>query len=136
MAKKRCGCGGCGLIGGINPVTGKKIGHLQELAQLIREAGKHKASVNQRTIAVGMDDSGALHAGSSNGFDAGQRAMADRIGVIRVPTAGGKHAEENLIKCVPGLKSVGTSKRDPCGPSEHDCAGQLKAAGINVDNAK
>ena len=81
-----------------------------------------------------MDSNGALHAGSSNGFDAGQRAKADELGIKRVPTGKNKHAEENLMKCVRGLKSVGTSKRDPCGPGEHDCEGQLKNAGIDIDN--
>lgn len=118
----------------INPVTGKPKGTLQKLAQKIREAGKHKPAINQRTIAVGQDESGNLLAGSSNGFDAGQREMADKLGIRRVPTSKGLHAEENLMKCVTGLKSVGTSKRDPCGPSEHDCAGQLNSSGIDVDN--
>ena len=129
---KHCGCN----TGDINPVTGKVRGTLQRLAQMIREAGKHKPAVNQRTIAVGQDASGNLYAGSSNGFDAGQREMAEKLGIQRVPTSKNKHAEENLMRCVTNLKSVGTNKRDPCGPSEHDCAGQLKAAGIDVDNVK
>lgn len=81
-----------------------------------------------------MDESGGLHAGSSGGFDAGQRVMAEEMGIETVPTSKGKHAEENLMKCVSKLKSVGTSKRDPCGPDEHDCARQLREAGIDVDN--
>lgn len=130
--KKKCDCPGGG---GLNPVTGMAQGTLQKLASQIREAGKHAISRTMRTIAVGMDAAGGLHAGSSNAFDAGQKAMADKMGITMVKTAKNKHAEENLIACVPGLKSVGTSKRDPCGPDEHDCASQLKEAGINVDNA-
>ncbi|MBB5960652.1 hypothetical protein FHS29_007280 [Saccharothrix tamanrassetensis] len=34
---------------------------------------------------------------------------------------------------MPGLKRVGTSVRQPCGPSEHNCALQLKNAGVEVD---
>jgi RHS repeat-associated protein len=127
---KPCGCGG----GDVNPVTGKPKGALQKLAKMIREAGKHKPAINQRVIAVGQNAAGVLFAGSSNGFDAGQRAMADKLGIQRVPSSTGNHAEENLVKCVPDLKSVGTSKREPCGPTEHNCAGKLAELKIDVDN--
>ena len=109
-------------------------GYLQGLAEKIRTSGKHKASINQRTIAVGRDSKGNLFAASSNGFDAGQRAMADALGIKRVPSKKGNHAEENLMDAIHDLKAVGTSKRDPCGPSEHDCAGQLEKRNIKVDN--
>lgn len=133
---KKASPGKCNLCGlsSINPVTGKKRGYLQRIADMIRRAGKHPASRNQRTIAVGMDKNGGLHAGSSGGFDEGQRKMAERLGIPRVPTKKGKHAEENLMSCIEGLKSVGTSKRAPCGSDEHNCAKQLTDAGIDVDN--
>ncbi|WP_143331232.1 hypothetical protein [Burkholderia aenigmatica] len=115
-------------------MTGKPRGTLQKPAQKIREAGKFKPAVDQRTIAVGQGESGGLLAGSSNGFDAGQREMADSLGIKRVPAYKNKHAEENLMNCVPGLKSAGTSKRDHRGPSEHNCADQLADKGIDVDN--
>jgi len=109
-------------------------GELQGKANEIREAGQHPAARNNRTIAVGEDANGNLHAGSSNGFDRGQREAADNLGVSRVPSRKGNHAEENLMDAVPDLKRVGTSKRNPCGPSEKNCAGQLKEKGIEVDN--
>lgn len=103
------------------------------MADEIREAGSVQAW-SRRTIAVGEDASGGLHAGSSNGFDAGQRAAADRLGVRRVPSHRGTHAEEDLLREVPDLRRVGTSRRAPCGPGEHDCAGQLQHADVEVDN--
>ena len=111
----------------------KQRGKLQKLAAEIREGGSEQAR-NRRVIAVGEDADGALHAGSSNGFDAGQRAAADRLGIQRVPSRRGAHAEEDLLREVPGLKRVGTSRRSPCGPGEHNCAGQLRAAGVEIDN--
>ena len=107
---------------------------LKGYAKQIREAGDHPASVNQRTVAVGQDEAGNLTAGSSNGFDGGQRAMADSLGIRRVPSLADQHAEENLISDNEGsiwpLKRVGTDARIPCGPDEHDCAAQLDALGI------
>lgn len=107
---------------------------LKGYAQQIREAGLHPASVNERTIAVGQDAAGNLSAGSSNGFDAGQRAMADSLNIRRAPNLFGKHAEENLISDYEGklwpLERVGTDPQGPCGPTWHDCAGQLGNLGI------
>jgi len=107
---------------------------LKGYAQQIREAGDHPAAVNQRVIAVGQDDAGNLVAGSSNGFDAGQAAAADTLGIRRVPSGRGRHAEENLIADNDGsmwpLKRVGTDARTPCGPTEHNCAQQLTDRGI------
>ncbi|WJK43714.1 polymorphic toxin-type HINT domain-containing protein [Solwaraspora sp. WMMA2056] len=107
---------------------------LKGYAQQIREAGDHPAAVNQRVIAVGQDEAGNLVAGSSNGFDAGQAAAADALGIRRVPSRRGRHAEENLIADNDGsmwpLKRVGTDARTPCGPAEHNCARQLTDRGI------
>jgi RHS repeat-associated protein len=107
---------------------------LKGYAKQIREAGDHPASVNQRTIAVGQDEAGNLTAGSSNGFDSGQREVADSLGIRRVPTLADQHAEENLLSENEGsmwpLKRVGTDARDPCGPTEHNCAQQLTDLGI------
>lgn len=74
-----------------------------------------------------------MFAGSSNGFDRGQRAAAEARGVICVSCKKGAHAEENLMREVPDLKPVGTSKRSPCGPSAHNCAGQLANRGVGRD---
>lgn len=85
-------------------------------------------------IAVGVDSEGNLFAGSSNGFDPGQRAALDELGIIRVPGSGNLHAEEEeLLRGVPDLQQVGTSVRMPCGPEEHDCALQLANAGVGVE---
>ena len=107
---------------------------LQARANEIRKAGQHPAARNNRTIAVGEDANGNLHAGSSNGFDHGQREAADNLGVNRVPSRKGNHAEENLMDAVENLRKVGTSKRNPCGPGEKNCAGRLRERGIEVDN--
>jgi RHS repeat-associated protein len=109
-------------------------GRLQGMADEIRSAGNHPAAKNHRVIAVGEDVNGNLFAGSSNGFDAGQRATANELGAKRVPSSKGLHAEENLMRNVNGLKKLGTSKRSPCGASEHNCAAQLSERGIEVDN--
>ncbi len=111
-------------------------GKLQALAKRIREAGTHPASKNQRVIAVGMDAEGKLFAASSNGFDRGQKAMADALGIKAVPSKAGHHAEENLLREVSDLKAVGTSKRWPCGPTEHNCAQQLIDRGVILDNVE
>ena len=110
---------------------------LRSLAAQIRTAGRAGAAANQRTIAVGEDAAGNLYAGSSGGFDAGQRAAADALGIARVPsrTVAGEamHAEENLLGAVPDLRRVGTSVRMPCGPSEHNCAALPDGLGVVVD---
>jgi RHS repeat-associated protein len=111
-----------------------KAESLVEKADQIRKAGNHPASRNQRTIAVGEDSNGKLHAASSNGFDRGQRAEAESLGINCVSCSKGAHAEENLLREVPDLQRVGTSKRSPCGASEHNCRGQLEAKGVKIDN--
>ncbi len=107
---------------------------LKGLAKQVREAGDHPASVNQRTIGVGQDEAGNLTVGSSNGFDNGQRAMADQLNLRRVPSLADQHAEENLVSDNEGslwpLKRVGTDARTPCGPGGHNCAGLLDSLGI------
>ena len=95
---------------------------LKDLANQIRTSGLHPASINQRTIGVGVDNEGALFAGSSNGFDPGQRATLDRLGITRVPGSQALHAEEELLRGVADVQRVGTSVRAPCGPFEHDCS--------------
>jgi hypothetical protein len=61
----------------------------------------------------------------------GMQAMAKQLGVNLVPTSRGLHAEENLLKWLQAnFERVGTYARTPCGPGEHDCAGQLAAVGI------
>ncbi len=106
---------------------------LTDMASEIRQAGLHPAARNQRTIAVGADESGRLFAGSSNGFDAGQRAAMERLGVSRVPGSASLHAEEELLRGVPTLSRVGTSVRTPCGPAEHNCLAQLVARGVGIE---
>lgn len=54
---------------------------LRDLAWQARTSGVHPAAVNMRTIAVGADDQGRLWAASSNGFDRGQRATLERLGI-------------------------------------------------------
>ncbi len=110
------------------------VDELKAMAKQIREAGDHPAAINQRTVAVGQDETGNLTAGSSNGFDAGQREMADSLGIRRVPSLADQHAEENLLSDNNGslwpLRRVGTDARTPCGLEEHNCAGQLDDLGI------
>jgi hypothetical protein len=106
---------------------------LTSAAREINEAGIHPATRNQRTIVVGEDAAGNRYAASSNGFDKGQRAAADALGIKRVPTIKGKHAEESLMEAVPDVKRIGTWKRDPCGAGEHNCAGQAAAKGVEVE---
>lgn len=71
--------------------------------------------------------------GSSNGFDAGQRAALAALGIMRVPGSAALHAEEELLRAVPDLQRVGTSVRPPCGPDEHDCLRQLNEAGVGIE---
>lgn len=105
-------------------------GELKSAAKQIREAGTHPASRNQRVISVGEDANGNIFAGSSGGFDKGQRAAADALGVQRVPTRAGRHAEENLLDAVPDLQRVGTDALDPC----PRCLPQLIERGVKIDN--
>ena len=70
-------------------------------------SGVHPAAANHRTIAVREAASGKLYVGSSNGFDAGQRAAIDIHGVQRVPGSGSLHAEEELLRAVPDLQRAG-----------------------------
>jgi hypothetical protein len=44
------------------------------------------------------------------GFDKGQKAAEDALGIKRVPSKSDADAEENLLREVRGLKKVGTSK--------------------------
>jgi hypothetical protein len=80
-----------------------------------------------------MDSQGNLFAGSSSGFDAGQRAALDELGITRVPRSATLHAEEELLRGVPDLQQIGTSVRMPCGPAEHDCALQLATRDVEVE---
>ena len=128
------------MIAGDTPVLVHNVNEycdvpaLNALARQVREAGDHPASVNQRTVGVGQDEAGDLTVASSNGFDSGQREMADQLGLRRVPSLADQHAEENLVSDNEGslwpLKRVGTDARTPCGQDEHDCAGLLDSLGI------
>ena len=104
------------------------VSTLRDYARQINEAGVHPAAVNMRVIAVGQDEAGNLTAASSDNFDIGQRAMADELGIRRVPTLGTQHAEENLITDNQGslwpLLRIGTYSQDPC-PGCSDLMDQL-----------
>jgi hypothetical protein len=108
-------------------------GSLVEKAAAIRNAAAHPQARSRRTIAVGEDAEGRLHAGSSNGFDRGQRAAAESMGIRCVGCKAGAHAEENLLREVPELRRIGTSARSPCGPSEHNCEAQLLERGVEIE---
>jgi hypothetical protein len=69
-----------------------------------------------------------------NGLDSGMRDAAGRLGVEPVLSRPGLHAEEELMEAMTDLIRVGTSRRLPCGPSEHYCAQQLRNRGIIVTN--
>ncbi|MDS4028672.1 MAG: RHS repeat-associated core domain-containing protein [Candidatus Contendobacter sp.] len=112
-------------------VVAKRAPH--EIADEIRNAG-HAIAANRRTIAVGEDAAGNLHVGSSNGLDRGMREAAEQLGVKQVPSQPGLHAEEELMDAISDLRRVGTSRRSPCGPGEHNCAQQLLDRGIEVTN--
>ena len=107
----------------------KSNGGLKAAARQIREAGTHPASRNQRVIAVGEDAKGRIFAGSSGGFDKGQRAAANALGIQRVPTRAGRHAEENLLDAVLDLRRVGTDALEPC----PRCLPQLIERGVKID---
>jgi len=109
-------------------------GALQQAAAAVRTAANHPAAANQRTIAVGQRVNGEQVVSSSNRLDAGMRAKADELGLTIVPSVKGNHAEENLMQAHDDLVSIGTSVRQPCGASEHDCAGQMEARGIENNN--
>lgn len=106
---------------------------LKQLADRVRGAGLHPAAINQRAIAVGMDSQGNLFAGSSNGFDAGQRAVLEWLGIERVPGYGMLHAEEELMMQVPDLERIGVSGPPICGPESHNCMGQLAKLGVQIE---
>ena len=124
---------GIKLGAGGQSVAAEDAPSLQSLAARVREAGLHPAAVSRRTIAIGENSAGELFAGSSNGFDRGQRTMAQLPGIECVPCKAGMHAEENLLREVPRLRRVGTSVRMPCGPGEHNCAAQLQQALVKVE---
>jgi hypothetical protein len=106
---------------------------LRSLASDVRDAAKDRLARNMRVFAVGVDASGKPYVGSSNGFDPGQKEMADRLNITRVPSSRGNHAEENLLKADVGIMKVGTWHRMPCGPMEHDCLKQLISRGVEVE---
>jgi hypothetical protein len=110
------------------------VAQLKDLARQIRQAADHPAAASNRTIGVGQDSAGNLASGSSNGFDNGQAAMSDSLGIRRVPSLFDQHAEENLVSDYENtlwqLERVGTDVRDPCGPDEHNCAALLDGLGI------
>jgi len=101
----------------------------QRSADLGFGSGRHQPADDRRW----PDSEGGLFAGSSNGFDAGQRAALERLGITRVPGSGALHAEEELLQGVPGLGRVGTSGRSPCALDKHNCAQQLFGAGVQVE---
>jgi hypothetical protein len=124
---------GAGRVGGGGRMLTRPRGQLVDYARQIREGG-HPIAASRRTIAVGEDAQGNLFAGSSNGFDKGMKSKAAELGVMPVRSDSNLHAEEDLLREVPDLTRVGTSKRTPCGPSEHNCEAQLRARGIDIDN--
>lgn len=115
------------------------LGELTSLAQQISEGGDHFFARVMRTVAVGRDSEGRLFAASSNGLDAGQQAKALELGVTPLNSStvhvDGKnlHAEEVLLHHVEGLTEVGTWRRAPCGPDEHNCHQQLIDRGIKIE---
>jgi RHS repeat-associated protein len=113
--------------------TSANSSSLRAMAQEVSDSGDHFFARKLRTVAVGQDSSGNLFAGNSNAFDAGQRAALERLGITRVPSIEGMHAEEELLAGVDDLVKVGTYKRLPCGADEHNCAAQLAARGVEVD---
>jgi hypothetical protein len=133
------GVGSLAKLGGnalrllLKSVAAEETASLRSLASQVRVAGQHLAARNQRTIAVGVDSKGNLFAGSSSGFDKGQRAVLNELGITRVAGSGKLHAEEELMREVPDLWRIGTSVRMPCGPAEHNCALQLLLRGVVVE---
>jgi len=113
-------------------VSGPKS--LREMAREVSHSGSGFA--RRRTVAVGADSNGRLWAGSSNGFDAGQRAALERLGIQRVPGSAGLHAEEELLRALrteggpSSFTSIGTFSRMPCSDAGHMCAQQLFDWGI------
>ena len=112
---------------------------LRSLAEQIADSGEHFLSQKLRTVAVGRNAQGQLFAASSNGLDAGQRAKALELGITPLNSStvfvDGKnlHAEEVLLKEVDDLAAVGTWKRAPCGPDEHNCLQQLIDRNIKIE---
>ncbi|MEN7551947.1 RHS repeat-associated core domain-containing protein [Rapidithrix thailandica] len=115
------------------------MGYLQELAKQISDAGEHFFARKLRTVAVGQFSNGNLYSSSSNGLDKGQVAKSKELGITSLNTSTvhvdgqNLHAEEVLMHKIPDMEAVGTYKRLPCGPDEHDCLGQLKRKGIKID---
>ena len=120
-----------GVVGKVGGKAGK--GELVKLAEKVRNAGDRQAK-NMRTIAVGESKDGVRYVGSSNRLDKGQKEKASQLGLRAVKDRKGKHAEEDLMDQVPELKRVGSNKRAPCGPDEHNCRRQLQDRGIEIDN--
>jgi hypothetical protein len=108
----------------------------KSLREMAREVSRSASSPKalRRVIAIGADENGALWAGSSNGFDAGQRAALERLGIKPVPGSRSLHAEQELVRAVdrgkiPRLISVGTYSRFPC---PEICGPLLESRGIAV----
>jgi hypothetical protein len=116
-----------------NCTTGGARMWLKEMADQVRMSGLHPAAINQRTIAVGMDSAGNLFAGSSNGFDAGQRTALEMLGISRVPGVGMLHAEEELVASVPDLERIGVSGPPICGPESHNCLALLTRLSVQTE---
>jgi hypothetical protein len=80
-----------------------------------------------------MDSAGNLFAGSSNGFDAGQRTALEMLGISRVPGVGMLHAEEDLVASVPDLERIGVSGSPICGPESHNCLALLTRLSVQTE---
>jgi RHS repeat-associated protein len=108
---------------------------LREMAREVHGAADSPFAL-RRTIAIGQDAEGSLWAGSSNGFDRGQRAALERLGINRVVGSNTLHAEGELLRADKGglftLKSVGTWSRMPCADAGFMCAASLDARGVTV----
>jgi RHS repeat-associated protein len=128
---------GAAVIGATSRIPGGKAvreaaekAGLRELAQRISDAGEHYFARVLRVVAVGRDKAGNLYAASSDRFTAAQRKLTDALGIQRVPSTPGNHAEENLLEAVDDLDGVGTYPQDPC-PT---CLPQLVERKVNVEN--
>ena len=129
-----------GGMGGIASTSARLVkppppGALQKMAERVRSAAAHPQAASRRTVAVGQRVNGQRVVSSSNGLDKGQRAAAKQAGLTVIPSKKGNHAEENIMEAHDDVTHIGTSKRDACGPGEHDCAGQMAERGIINNNA-